>query len=120
MHYGAAARLRPNEGEMSKIGDELIASMKEAVAHARGEKTKDRVHRVEIDVPDVKAIRKKLSLNQEAFAERFHLPLGSVRNWEQKRRRPEGPALVLLKVIDRNPRAVMAALEDEKPKRRTA
>jgi putative transcriptional regulator len=43
-----------------------------------------------------------------------------VRNWEQKRRRPEGPALVLLKVIDRNPRAVMAALEEKKPKRRTA
>jgi len=60
--------------------------------------------------PDVRALRERLGLSQEAFAERFHLSLRTVQDWEQRRRVPEGPARVLLQVIERDPKAVERAL----------
>jgi len=59
---------------------------------------------------DVHAIRKKLHMSQERFARRYGFSVWSVRNWEQGRRRPEGPARVLLRVIESNPEAVDKAL----------
>jgi putative transcriptional regulator len=59
---------------------------------------------------DVRAIRRKLRLSQARFARRYGFSLGSVRNWEQGRRRPEGPARILLKVIDTDPKFVDRAL----------
>jgi putative transcriptional regulator len=58
----------------------------------------------------VKAVRKRLGMTQPEFAARFGIPVGTLRDWEQKRRRPEGPARVLLTVIDREPEAVKRAL----------
>ncbi|HYN86934.1 MAG TPA: helix-turn-helix domain-containing protein [Ardenticatenaceae bacterium] len=63
-------------------------------------------------VSPIKALRFKLDLTQEEFAARFHLPLGTVRDWERGARRPDAAARVLLRVIDRNPQAVLQALED--------
>jgi len=60
--------------------------------------------------PNVRAIREKLGLSQEAFAERYHLSLRTVQEWEQERRVPEGPARVLLRVIEREPEAAARAL----------
>jgi len=62
-------------------------------------------------VPSVRALREKLNLTQEAFAARFHLPLGTVRDWEQGAHRPDKAAQVLLTVIARDPDAVARALE---------
>jgi putative transcriptional regulator len=62
-------------------------------------------------VPSVSALRKKLNLTQEEFATRFHLPLGTVRDWEQGAHRPDKAAQVLLTVIARDPDAVTRALE---------
>ena len=62
-------------------------------------------------VPTVRALRKKLNLTQEEFAARFHLPLGTVRDWEQGAHRPDRAAQVLLTVIARDPDAVARALE---------
>ena len=62
-------------------------------------------------VPTVRALRKKLNLTQEEFAKRFHLPLGTVRDWEQGAHRPGKAAQVLLTVIARDPDAVARALE---------
>ncbi len=62
-------------------------------------------------VPTVHALRKKLNLTQEEFAARFHLPLGTVRDWEQGAHRPDRAAQVLLTVIARDPDAVARALE---------
>jgi putative transcriptional regulator len=62
-------------------------------------------------VPSVRALREKLNLTQEAFAARFHLPLGTVRDWEQGAHRPDKAAQVLLTVIARDPEAVAKALE---------
>ena len=59
----------------------------------------------------VRALRKKLQLTQEEFATRFHLPLGTVRDWEQGAHRPDRAAQVLLTVIAKDPDAVARALE---------
>ena len=63
-----------------------------------------------LPVPDVKAIRGGLGMTQEQFARAFKLALGTVRDWEQRRSGPDGPARVLLTVIERNPQAVRDAL----------
>jgi putative transcriptional regulator len=62
-------------------------------------------------VPSVRALRAKLNLTQEQFAARFHLPLGTVRDWEQRAHRPDKAAQVLLTVIANDPDAVARALE---------
>ena len=96
---------------MSKMGKRLIAAAKSARAIARGEADPAtyRVH-VPTDV-DVAGIRKKLELSQSEFAARFGIAPGTLRDWEQKRKQPEGPARVLLIVIDKEPAAVRRALE---------
>ncbi len=63
-----------------------------------------------IDPALVARVRQKLDMSQERFAAVFGVPVATVRNWEQGRRRPEGAARVLLMVIDRNPEAVIEAL----------
>lgn len=60
---------------------------------------------------DVAALRKRLGLSQRVFGTRFHLSVATVRDWEQGRSRPDGAAGVLLAVIDRDPHAVMRALD---------
>ena len=62
-------------------------------------------------VPNVRALRTRLKLTQEEFAARFHLPIGTVRDWEQGAHRPDKAAQVLLTVIARDPDAVARALE---------
>lgn len=64
-------------------------------------------------ITDVRAVRLGLKLTQEEFAERFGLPLGTVRDWEQGAHRPDRAAQVLLRVIAKNPEAVMRALKDK-------
>jgi len=59
----------------------------------------------------VRALRGKLNLTQEEFAARFHLPLGTVRDWEQGAHRPDQAARVLLTVIENDPDGVARALE---------
>ena len=63
-------------------------------------------------IPTVRALRKKLKLTQEEFAARFHLPLGTVRDWEQGAHLPDKAAQVLLTVIAKDPDAVARALEN--------
>lgn len=62
-------------------------------------------------IPNVRALRERLNLTQEEFAARFHLPLGTVRDWEQGAHRPDKAAQILLTVIARDPDAVARALE---------
>jgi putative transcriptional regulator len=61
-------------------------------------------------VPNPKRIREKLQLTQEAFAERFEIPLGTLRDWEQGASHPYGAARTLLRVIEQDPEAVANAL----------
>jgi len=59
---------------------------------------------------DVAAIRAKTGLSQDRFARAFQISPHTLRNWEQGRRVPEGPARALLMAIDRDPHGVMRAL----------
>ena len=59
---------------------------------------------------DIAATRRRLGLSQSEFAAWFGISPGTLRNWEQGRRVPEGPARVLLRVIEREPDAVRRAL----------
>ena len=96
----------------SRLGKELIVGMKEAAAYARGEiELPTRVMEVP-EAADVTAIRKRLRLSQARFALYFGISPSTVRNWEQGRRRPEGPVKVLLRVIDKEPEAVLRALHE--------
>jgi putative transcriptional regulator len=60
--------------------------------------------------PRAKIIRRALGLSQEEFAARFHIPLGTLRDWEQGRKDPDAAARAYLVVIGRNPAAVTEAL----------
>jgi putative transcriptional regulator len=90
------------------FGKELIQSANEALAIAKGEAKEAGAYVPE--TLDVATIRKKYKLSQEAFAHRFGLAVGTVRDWEQRRRSPDRAALVLLAVIDREPNAIIRAL----------
>lgn len=94
---------------MSKAGNRILHSVQRARAYARGEATEGFVVHVPETV-DVKAIRHRLGLSQEAFALRFGFSVAAIRDWEQHRRQPEQAARVLLLVIDHNPDAVSEAL----------
>jgi putative transcriptional regulator len=61
-------------------------------------------------VPRVRTLRRALGLTQEEFAARYHIPLGTLRDWEQGRTEPDQPARVYLKVIASNPEEVSRAL----------
>ena len=55
-------------------------------------------------------VRHKVGLSQVAFAKRIGVPVDTVRNWEQGRRAPQGPARALLRIIDRAPDTALRAL----------
>jgi putative transcriptional regulator len=98
--------------EMSrKAFDKIAAGLEEAAAIARGEKKPAKIY-VPANV-DVRKIRRSLGLTQEEFAARFGLPLGTIRDWEQRRRQPDGAARVLLQVIKNEPKAAARALRAE-------
>lgn len=71
--------------------------------------------RIEPDaIEDVRALRTRLGLSQEAFARRFGFSVDAVRQYESRRRTPTGPARTLLRVIAREPDAVTRALSGER------
>jgi len=94
-----------------KAFDKIAAGLNGALAIARGE-AEPATYRIHVpDDVDVKAVRTRLGLSQAKFAARFGFSHAAVRDWEQKRRRPEASARILIKVIDREPEAVLRALE---------
>jgi putative transcriptional regulator len=94
---------------MSKFGKELIESMKQAAAHARGRRVAG-VRVTKVKMPDVKAIRRSLRMSQSRFASAYRIPLSTVKNWEQGRRHPDAPAAAYLLAIQRRPKEVMEAV----------
>ncbi|TWB73486.1 putative transcriptional regulator [Nitrospirillum amazonense] len=62
-------------------------------------------------VPQVRTMRRALGLTQEEFAARFHVPIGTLRDWEQGRKEPDATAKAYLKVIAKNPDVVQEALK---------
>jgi putative transcriptional regulator len=91
--------------------EELIESVRQAGAIMRGEMKPSRVF-VSEEI-DVSALRARFGLSQPRFAALLGISVGTLRNWEQGRRRPEGPARVLLRIAASNPEAVLAAAASE-------
>jgi len=88
-----------------KLFNELIDSVKEGGAILRGEKEATRKFRVE--ALDIKQIREGYKLTQEQFAAMLGISTSTLQNWEQGRRVPEGPAMVLLCVAKKHPEAIL-------------
>ena len=96
---------------MSKIGQEIIQGLQEALQYSQGKTKGYRTHVVKPpEKVDVQGLRATLRMTQQEFANRFGFSVNSIRNWEQGRRHPEGPARVLLKIIQREPEAALRAL----------
>ena len=99
------------EKRMSSVGRDILAGLEEYRAYKKGEKTGAKFSTFPTipDDVDVKSIRGGLGMTQEQFTS-FGFSLSAIRHWEAHRRRPEGPARVLLMVIARNPGVVLETL----------
>lgn len=87
-----------------KLFDELVASVREGGAILKGKMPPSRTFVV--DEVDVKRIRAQYGLSQSEFAALLGISIKTLRNWEQGRRTPEGPARVLLMVAEKHPEAI--------------
>jgi putative transcriptional regulator len=96
--------------------NELVVSVREAGAILRGEKRASRMY--SINGPDIKEVRAGYRLSQGQFAALLGISPGTLRNWEQGRREPQGPARVLLQVAARHPEAVWDVVRAERVPRR--
>ena len=91
-------------------GRKVETALQEVLAHVRGEAA---LHCRIVDDPAAErilAIRKRLKLSRQKFADRFGLDVRALQEWEQGRRTPDRAARVLLTVIDREPESVLRAL----------
>jgi putative transcriptional regulator len=97
---------------MTKAFDSIKQGLKEAIAHKKSHGTKPTgIKLYKPQAVDVSSLRQRLSLTQEQFAARFGFSVATLRHWERGDRSPSGASLVLLNVIDRNPKAVLEALK---------
>lgn len=80
----------------------IVAGLDDAIAFAKGDAGRGRL----VAGPDVKAIRKSMRLSQAEFARTYRFPLGTVRDWEQRRRRPDTGSATLLRMIQADPAGV--------------
>ena len=95
---------------MTTAFDKIMAGLDDARAHLDGDRAGFAAHEIEVSYPDVVAIRSKTELSRPAFARSIGVPLGTLKNWEQGRRQPEGPARVLLALIGKRPSIVQDEL----------
>jgi putative transcriptional regulator len=84
---------------------EFLESVREGGAILRGEQAASREFL--FDDPDVRGLRESYGLSQPNFAALLGISVGTLRNWEQGRRRPEGSARVLLRIAAKHPDAVL-------------
>jgi putative transcriptional regulator len=87
---------------------ELLDSVRQGGRILRGELKPSRAFRFE--EPDVRKLREGYGLSQSKFAALMGISPATLRNWEQGRRKPEGSARVLLRVVARHPETVLAAV----------
>lgn len=93
-----------------KVFDNIMAGLEDAIAYADGDSSRGRPHDYRFPTVDVSSARAKLGLSLDKFAVTFGVSVDTVRNWEQGRCQPGGPARTLLAVIDQEPEAVKRAL----------
>jgi putative transcriptional regulator len=92
-----------------ELFDDLVKSMEQMNEIISRKREPSRIF--EVKPSRVLAIRKATGLTQEEFAQTINIPVGTLRNWEQGRRTPQGPAIALLKAIEKDPKHVIAALQ---------
>lgn len=93
---------------MSTFFDELLESVQQMDDIVKGERAPSREFHV--DATQVKEIREATGLTQVQFAQRIGIEVATLRNWEQGRREPTGPAKALLTAIKNDPKHVLQAL----------
>jgi putative transcriptional regulator len=96
----------------NKLFTEVMESVREGGAILKGEKQPSRAFNME--KPDIKRIRSNYQLSQSEFATLLGISIGTLRNWEQGRRIPPGPARVLLQVASKHPDAVWDVVQPKK------
>lgn len=94
---------------MSTFFDELLESVQQMDEILKGERAPSR--EFHIDAIQVKEIRKSTGLTQASFAKNIGIEVSTLRNWEQGRREPTGPAKALLTALRNDPKHVMQALK---------
>ncbi len=97
---------------MSKAHNEITEGLKDALAFVDGDTNGAIERKVEVDVVDIKELRKQLKMSQETFAKTYKIPLTTLRKWEQGVRRPDATARAYLQIISRAPemtREILAA-----------
>lgn len=87
---------------MKTAFDKIAAGLEDAIAYAGGDVSRGH----EAKPLDLKAIRQTTNLTQEQFARTYHLPIGTVRDWEQNRSQPDSGSKVYLQMIEADPKAV--------------
>mgnify|MGYP003440234465 CR=1 FL=1 len=113
---GSLVRINP-DGTEEALPVEPLAPMSAAAIEAANKRDRDAPPLTETDfarmrrVPRTKTLRRALGLTQEEFAARYHIPLGTLRDWEQGRTEPDQPARAYLTVIARDPEGVLRALQ---------
>ena len=95
---------------MTKAFDSIMQGLKEAEAFVKGAREGYIVHEFEVPDPSVPAIRAGTGLSQAAFARSIGVKKATLLNWEQGRRKPDGPARVLLALIAKDPGIVQRVL----------
>jgi putative transcriptional regulator len=119
MKKGSTTRFRLDPKRPPKTDWRAFDAMTEEERHAAAVADPDSPPATEAQlararrVVNVRALRHSMKLTQEEFAERFGLPLGTIRDWEQGAHRPDRAAQILLTVIARDPDAVVRALRQK-------
>jgi putative transcriptional regulator len=96
--------------------EELRQSVREGGAILRGRRKPSRAFQV--GEPDVRAVRQRYRLSQTRFAALMGISAGTLRNWEQGRRKPEGSARILLRIVAKHPEAVLDVVSSASSGRR--
>lgn len=94
--------------QMSDFFNSIKQGLTEAVEYSENKCPKAIVHK--FSAIDVKATRSNLNMSQTEFASAFGISVSTLRHWERGDRKPQGPALVLLNVVAKEPKAVLSAL----------
>jgi putative transcriptional regulator len=103
-----AGQIREGTEVKKALFEELVASVKQATEIARGARGPSRT--LEVNATTIKQLRSRTKLSQPEFAALLGVELSTLRNWEQGRREPTGPAKALLRAIRNDPEHVIRAL----------
>jgi putative transcriptional regulator len=95
---------------MKEAFESIKKGLNEAIDFAQGKEVKAKVNKINPQL-DVKRVRKNLGMTQKDFALSLGISLATLRHWERGDRKPHGPALILLNLVEKDPKTVFRLLE---------